>query len=202
MPDYPKTTGELVTVKDPADNKTKLLDTLIQLLRNVDASTLETLENLATTVSNLSGQAWKNNQTNLPTTNNAYDIGKYVGAADETELAQNRMIRHIYSMGMTLGREGYEWEINDTDGYVTLPSGMLIQWGTILRTTESGVYAWYSLELPIAFADINWKFAYIHVLNIAQEASCILKRNTITKRTAQIRILTHADIIWFALGKI
>ena len=92
--------------------------------------------------------------------------------------------------------------IQSIDGYVTLPSGMLIQWGTILRTTESGVYTWYNLELPIAFADINWKIAYIHVLDVAQEASCIFKRNPITKRTAQIRIITHADIIWFALGKI
>ena len=118
MPDYPKTTGELVTVKDPADNTTKLLDTLIQLLRNADESTLQALQTLTETVQNLSGQAWKNNQTNLPASNNAFDIG-----------SASQMIKSIYSMGMTLGREGYEWEINDTDGYAILSNGLLLQWG-------------------------------------------------------------------------
>ena len=118
MPDYPKTTGELVTDKDSKDGQAKLLDTLIQLLRQADAETLQSLNELAQTVSDLSGKAWKNNQSNLPATNNTYDIGSL-----------SQMIKHIYSMGMTLGVEGEDWEINDNDGYARLVNGLLIHWG-------------------------------------------------------------------------
>lgn len=173
MPDYPKTTGELVTVKDPLDNKTKLLDTLIQLLRNADESTLKALNNLVATVSTLSAQAWKNNQTNLPESNNAYDIG-----------SASQMIKSIYSMGMTLGREGYEWEINDTDGYITLPSGIVVQWKTREGISGSGEmsYTWtftkdftnacvwaFAVLVNSARTDANYQG---YLLSLPTESSC------------------------------
>ena len=42
-----------------------------------------------------------------------------------------KMFRHIYAQGMTLGEEGEDWLIEDNEGYVTLPSGVIIEWGSI-----------------------------------------------------------------------
>ena len=117
MPDYPKTTGECVTVKDPADGQAKLLDTLIQLLRAADTSTLDSLNNLINSFNTLNGAAWKNNQTNLPATDNSYDIG-----------SNTQMIKSIFTHGLQIGEEGEDWWIGDNSGYITLPSGMAMQW--------------------------------------------------------------------------
>ena len=44
---YPKTTGELVSVKDSADGQIKLLDSVIQLLRTADTDISATVETLS-----------------------------------------------------------------------------------------------------------------------------------------------------------
>lgn len=191
MPDYPKTTGELVTVKDPSDNQTKLLDTIIQLLRNADASTLETLNNLVTTVSTLSGQAWKNNQTNLPASNNAFDIG-----------SASRMIKSIYSMGMTLGREGYEWEINDTDGYITLPNGILFQFG---RANAKNLNGKQTIEFLKPFSSRCLSFQYLQAFSDSNNyttAQAWTYTYNITEN-GSITVVTQTGLIylyWMAIG--
>ena len=191
MPDYPKTTGELVTVKDSKDGQAKLLDTLIQLLRQADAETLQSLNELAQTVSDLSGKAWKNNQSNLPATNNTYDIGSL-----------SQMIRHIYSMGMTLGVEGEDWEINTNDGYLTLPSGLMLQFGREDAGTSSG-----KQDIPLSkpFPTKCISFQYLQALensNIYTTQQAWTYTYNITS-ISSVRVAIQSGLIylyWMAVG--
>ena len=43
---------------------------------------------------------------------------------------------------------------HDSEGYVTLPSGILIQWGRYFKTTGSD--GWVNITLPVPFKDKNW----------------------------------------------
>ena len=49
-----------------------------------------------------------------------------------------KMFRHIYAQGMTLGEEGEDWLIEDNEGYVTLPNGLKICWKEI-KSSDSHI---------------------------------------------------------------
>ena len=138
---YPKVNGETVFAKD-SDGKVKLLDTIIQLLRTADTGMVNQINQALQAITQINTDiagAWKSGQSNLPAANNTYDIG-----------SASQMIRSIYSMGMTLGREGYEWEINSNDGYITLPKNVLFQWGNFTRAIAGNSYR-VDFIRPISF---------------------------------------------------
>lgn len=163
MPQYPVNTGETTFVKDSLDSKVKLLDTVIQLLRAADSaeasaradaistlqaalSTLETdvaaAQSLAESAYNLADAAndaadssyiMRRNKDNTPSTDNVYDFG-----------SSSLQWANIFSRAMTIGRNGYEWDINTNDGYVTLPSGAKIQWGRKTTSSSQGTISFAS----------------------------------------------------------
>ena len=49
-----------------------------------------------------------------------------------------KMFRHIYTQGMTLGEEGEDWLIEDNEGYATLSSGIQLKWKYHERLSGSG----------------------------------------------------------------
>ena len=88
------------------------------------------------------------------------------------------------------------------EGYVTLPGGILLQWGIIPKEKDSGVtYTWAALDLARPFADVNWKLAYTYDFYNAENATCAFRKDTITVNGAQIRIIKQCNIRWFAIGK-
>ena len=89
----------------------------------------------------------------------------------------------------------------DIEGYVTLPGGILIQWGLIPKSVDSGTFAWGTLGLVHPFADINWKLAYTFDFYTAENTTCAFRKDTITPNGAQIRIVTSSNIRWIAIGK-
>lgn len=143
---YPKVSGETVFAKDPADGKVKLLDTILQLLRTADSGMVNQINQALQAITQINTDiagVWKSGQSNLPAANNTYDIG-----------SASQMIRSIYSMGMTLGREGYEWEINSNDGYVLLASNVMLQWKkmTSLGNWNGGEWDPTTCTFPVPFS--------------------------------------------------
>ena len=88
------------------------------------------------------------------------------------------------------------------EGYITLPGGILLQWGIIPKVNDSGVtYTWAALDLVRPFADVNWKLAYTYDFYNAENTTCAFRKDTITVNGAQIRIIKQCNIRWFAIGK-
>ena len=165
MPNYPKVTGETVFAKDSLDGKIKLLDTIIQLLRTTDGdldTAIETLSQALSTVQSTANSAssaaataqsradsayslastansnanssyiMKRNQSNNPSSNNAYSLG-----------SSSYQWSNVVARAMQIGREGYEWEINSNDGYVTFNNGIIFEWKFVSSNNQEDInYVW------------------------------------------------------------
>ena len=193
---YPKVTGETVFAKDPADGKVKLLDTIIQLLRTADSGMVNQINQALQAITQINTDiagVWKSGQSNLPAANNTYDIG-----------SASQMIRSIYSMGMTLGREGYEWEINSNDGYVILSSGLMIQWRQVSGSNSDRHSVTFTTYFPTALV-----FATATAITSINDTVCSFKLYSYsrTSMTYQFTWANHngggyasEDHICFAIG--
>ena len=111
-----------------------------------------------------------------------------------------KMFRHIYAQGMTLGEEGEDWLIEDNEGYATLPSGIQLKWKyrSAISGNGSTTLKWdfispFSNKCIFAFAvlvnsawtDANYQG---YLLSLPTESSCTFG------------IWRGCDYLLFALG--
>ena len=214
---YPVNTGETTFVKDSADNKIKLLDTVIQLLRVADTSEASTRANaistlqtaldaletnvtaaqskadsaysLAQTANNNAGSSYimRRNKDNTPSSNNAYDLG-----------SSSYQWANVFSRAMTIGREGYEWDINTNDGYVILPGGVLVHWGRVSRTSSG--YA------TVSFVP-SFKYAPTLITTCAYNANDYFTSNgngyvaNVSSTSAKVGTIDSYYTYWVAIGQ-
>ena len=128
------------------------------------------------------------NKDNTPSSNNAYDLG-----------SSSYQWANVFSRAMTIGREGYEWDINTNDGYVTLPSNVLINWGILPKASSvdyTSVNFGQSYSNPPAVF-VTWE----HTSNKTGDCFQYIKSGSVTTSRFQI---TRSDLgytYWIAIGK-
>ena len=115
-----------------------------------------------------------------------------------------KMFRHIYAQGMTLGEEGEDWLIEDNEGYVTLQSGLIIQWGYDPREKADAAGHWMLADFPKHFSHRCFFFQanrsytnndgmYVGYMHLEHTAPIGLQSVEYRKRYCD-------QVYWFAIG--
>ena len=102
---------------------------------------------------------------------------------------------------MTIGREGYEWDINTNDGYITLSGDLLIHWGNIPKTNNDDAGHWQSITFSPAFSAKPYFFrATKSAENSHIQEIGYIRTGYMTASSVQFRNMHMSDTCWLAIG--
>ena len=93
---------------------------------------------------------------------------------------------------------------HDSEGYITLPSGILIQWGRYYKT--SGSDGWVNITLPVPFKDKNWVIVWglQHGTTLASYRTVSPDPDYWTEQLFRVEVLGASNpirnLFWIAIG--
>ena len=108
-----------------------------------------------------------------------------------------KMFRHIYTQGMTLGEEGEDWLIEDNEGYLTLAGNTLVQWGYI-KSNEKNIEGTFDFPIPFSKPPIIvggiqgdlWSTTWEH-----------MNFGDVNKDSFYFKTTDYYSLFWLALGR-
>ena len=175
---------QLLRTADSAEvtNRQNAIEALNTALSEFEAAINQDISNLESAINDVdTSNMYAKNADLIPSSNNSYDLGsssRYFNTAFITYAYINELRKtllpyydnnyalgsasyqwsNVYSRAMQIGREGYEWDINTNDGYLTLASGLMIEWGYFSQGSSSSSET-MTVTFPKAFPS-KCVFAY------------------------------------------